>query len=162
MEEYREPSKSQRKRDMHALQAIGKKLTELNNEQLNKITLSDKLRMAIDEMRRITKHEARRRQMQYIGRLMRDEDSEEIMVAIAKIENTHLESAKDLHDLEIWRERLVSEESKEALTEFIAEHPEADVQHLRQLIRNGQKEKETGKPAGSLRALFRYLRDTRI
>lgn len=158
MQEQEPVSKSQRKRDMHALQAVGKKLTELNNEQLSKIEMSDKLRFAINEMQRITKHEARRRQLQYIGRLMRDEESEGIIDAIAKIENAHLESAKGLHDLEIWRDRLISE-TKEALTEFIAAHPNADVQHLRHLIRNAQKEKETEKPAGSSRALFRYLRE---
>lgn len=158
MQEQEPISKSQRKRDMHALQAIGKKLTELNNEQLNKIEMSDKLRLAITEMQRITKHEARRRQLQYIGKLMRDEESQPIMDAIAKIENSHLEAAKDLHDLEIWRDRLINE-TKEALTEFIAKHPDVDVQHLRHLIRNAQKEKETGKPAGSLRTLFRFLRE---
>ena len=157
MQEQEPISKSQRKRDMHALQAIGEKLTGLNNEQLSKIEMSDKLRFAITEMQRITKHEARRRQLQYIGRLMRDEESEGIIDAIAKIENAHLESAKDLHDLEIWRDRLINE-TKETLTEFIAEHPDADVQHLRHLIRNAQKEKETEKPAGGSRALFRFLR----
>ncbi len=158
MQEQEQISKSQRKRDMHALQAMGKKLTELNNEQLSKIEMSDRLRFAVTEMQRITKHEARRRQLQYIGRLMRDEEADGIIDAIAKIENAHVEASKDLHDLETWRDRLIAE-TKEALTEFIALHPDADVQHLRHLIRNAQKEKETQKPPGSLRALFRYLRE---
>lgn len=151
------PSKSQRKRDMHALQAVGEKLAHLNSQQLAEMPISEKFREAITEFKRISSHEAKRRQLQYLGRLMRDEDVEEIKVRLASLENVSVQAAKELHDLENWRERLLTQ-SKEALTEFINQFPNCDIQQLRHLIRDASKEKETGKPAGAGRALFRYLR----
>lgn len=150
-------SKSQRKRDMLALQAMGARLVELSKAQLAKMPISGRLREAITEMKRLTSHEAKRRQMQFIGRLMRSEEPEPIETALARIENVSIQAAKDLHEIENWRTQLL--ERKEALTEFICQFPNADIQRLRHLIRDADQEKKTTKPAGAGRALFRYLRE---
>lgn len=150
-------SKSQRKREMHALQAMGAKLVELNQTQLAKMPISERLRAAIIEMKRLTSHEAKRRQLQFIGRLMRAEDIEPIAAELQIISHDNIQAKKDLHLVETWRAQLL--EQKAALTEFLQQYPHADSQRLRQLIRDTVNEKNTGKPAGANRALFRFLRE---
>jgi ribosome-associated protein len=152
-----EPSKSQRKREMHALQDVGEQLVELSAERLAKMNLPDPLREAVREAQRITKHGGRRRQMQYIGRLMRGIDAEPIREALAAIEGrSALETARQ-HRLERLRLRLLEDEA--VLSEIARAHPGADLQHLRQLRRNTLKEREQARPPRSFRELFRVLRE---
>jgi ribosome-associated protein len=153
------PSKSQRKRDMHALQALGAELAELKASQLASIELPDELREAIIELERIRQREARRRQMQRIGRLMQLVDGEVIAARLTAIKSQGTLSIQRQHLIEHWRDQLLDATS-DALNRFIAEHPEVDIQHLRQLIRQARKEQAQGKPAGSARKLFRLIRDT--
>jgi ribosome-associated protein len=151
------PSKTQRKKEMHDLQALGERLVVLNSGQLDAIGLPEDLRSAVAEAARITRHEARRRQMQYIGRLMRDLDAEPIREKMAAWDGVSKQQTAQLHRVERWRERLLAEEA--ALAEFMREHPGADSQRLRSLIRGATAEREAARPPKSYRELFRLLRD---
>ncbi len=152
------PSKTQRKREMHALQAMGAQLVGLNERQLTEFELPEDLRRAIEEMRRISKNEARRRQMQYIGKLMRKADAEAIAQQLQAIESKNHLHVQHQHITEQWRDRLLSGEAG-ALETFIEQHPQVDIQHLRQLVRLAQKEQSQNQPPTHTRKLFRYLRD---
>jgi ribosome-associated protein len=151
-------SKSQRKREAHALQALGESLVKLNKSALAQIPLPDDLRNAIDEARRLHQHGALKRQLQYIGKLMRQCDVEPIRTAFEKVTNSFREDVEQHHELEQWRDRLISD-GDPALEKLLTEYPEADRQHLRQLIRTAQKETASGKPPKAARELFRYLRE---
>jgi ribosome-associated protein len=152
------PSKTKIKQQMHDLQALGEELVALGKDQLAQLDLPDNLRDAIREMHRINKFGAQRRQLQYIGRLMRDlEDTAPIVAKLNAWKGISQEHTVHLHLLERWRDRLL--ESDQALTELLAAHPETDVQRLRTLIRNAQKEKEAGKPPKNYREIFQVLRE---
>jgi len=156
------PSKSQLKRDMTALQKLGEILVDQSLERLDDIGLPEALHDAILEAKRIRDHEGRRRQMQFIGRLMRDVDVEPIRAAVDAWEGTSREQAAALHALERWRERLIDDDA--ALTEFAAEHTAALnpdlLQRLRTTIRAARKERSDGKPPKHFRELFRLIRET--
>lgn len=151
-------SKSQIKREMTNLQDLGARLITLSDEQLRKLNLPPLLQDAVKAAKKITSHGAKRRQLQYIGRLMRDiEDPSHIEEFFLKIEMKDQRTIAYYHMLESWRERLIAEEG--ALTEFIELYPNAERQHLRQLVQNAKKERLQGKPVGAAKALFRYLRE---
>ena len=150
------PSKSQRKRDMDALQDIGEELTQLNEQQLASIELPESLRDAVLEARAMKRNEARRRQMQYVGKLMRQVDPAPIRVKIDGFLSVSAEQTAQLHHIERWRERLIDD--PQAVSEFIAAYPEVDSQQLRTLIRNVTTERERGKPPKHFRALFQMIR----
>ncbi|GIK26263.1 MAG: hypothetical protein BroJett006_25090 [Betaproteobacteria bacterium] len=151
------PSKSQRKRDMQALQDMGAELVVLSPERLARIDMPDALRGAIREAQRLTRHEARRRQLQYIGRLMRDADPAPIREALDAVKGVSaIENARQ-HRLEKLRERLLEDEA--VLTEIGAAHPGADITRLRQLRRNALKDRDEGRPPRAFRELFRLLRE---
>ena len=103
-------------------------------------------------------HGGRKRQILYIGKLLRGIDATPIREAIAKLDQTDAASVAHLHRLERWRERLLTEDN-DALTQLLSEVPDADSQRLRQLIRNAQQEHAAGKPPKSSRELFKYLRE---
>ncbi|MFC6669496.1 ribosome biogenesis factor YjgA [Marinobacterium aestuariivivens] len=151
-------SKTRRKKEMQALQDLGKKLVALNREQLAKVPLEPELLVAINECQRLKKGEAIRRQLQYIGRLMRLADAEAISQAMDLFEAGKQAHDAHFHKLERWRERLIGG-SNDDLTAFVEAYPNADIQHLRQLVRNAQKEAEQQKPPASARKLFRYIRE---
>lgn len=151
-------SKSQRKRDSHALQALGEELVNLPVDQFNKIDLPENLRLAISEARRIHQHGARKRQLQYVGRLMREVDAEPIREQLATLLGHSARATQQLHLIERWRDRLLAE-GDTALEELLQEYPHADIQNLRQLLRSANKEILANKPPRSARALFRSLRD---
>ena len=155
--EYDGPSKSQLKREAEALQAMGKELVELSRDQLKKMDLPDNLRAEIREAQRITAHGATRRQMQLIGKLMRDVDADIIAEQLAEIRGESNVAKAAFHALETWRTRLIDKD--EAFSEWLARHPDTDVQQMRQLIRNARKESAENKPPKSSRALFRMLRE---
>jgi ribosome-associated protein len=150
-------SKSQRKRDAHALQALGEALVKLNKSALSQIPLSDDLRNAIEEAQRLPQRGALKRQLQYIGKLMRQSDVEPIRDAYEKVTNSYREDVEHHHILEQWRDRLLTE-GDAALEQLLIEHAEVDRQHLRQLIRSAKQEASRGKPPRAARELFRYLR----
>jgi len=150
-------SKTRRKRAAHDLQALGERLVGLSREALASLDLSDALREAVIAAQSITRHEARRRQMQYIGRLMRDIDSAAIRERIAERDGTSAAAVARHHALERWRARLMQDDR--AFTAFAAEHPGCDLQQLRTLVRNAHREAELGRPPRSWRELFRALRE---
>lgn len=150
-------SKSQRKREAHALQALGESLVKLNKSTLDQIPLPDDLRHAIEEAQRLHQHGALKRQLQYIGKLMRQCEVEPIRDAYEKVTNSYREDVAQHHKLEQWRDRLLAE-GDQALEQLLAEQPEVDRQHLRQLIRRANQEAASSKPPKAARELFRYLR----
>jgi ribosome-associated protein len=152
------PSKSELKRESHALKDMGERLTQLSPDQLARMPLPENLREAVDEGRRIRQPGAKKRQLQYIGKLMRTLDAEPIREALAELDLKSARSAARHHQAERWRERLL-EDGDAALSELVAEYPQADRQQLRQLARNAIKEQRQNRPPQSARALFRYLRE---
>jgi ribosome-associated protein len=151
------PSKSQLKREMDALQSLGEQLVALKTDRLAKIDMPDKLRDAVREAQRfINKHEAKRRQLQYIGRLMRDVDPAPIQAALDEFNGVSAAANARQHALERLRARLMEDEA--VLGEIAREHADADLQHLRQLRRNALKEAAANKPPRAFRELFRVLR----
>jgi ribosome-associated protein len=153
------PSKSQLKRDAHALQQLGTELLEVKEDTWQALQLPDGLIAALREARRMPSRGARKRQLQYIGKLMRDIDPEPIQHYFEqlRLETRHL--ARKHHELEDWRDRMIAE-GDTAIEEFLVPHPAADRQHLRQLVRQARKEQAADKPPKSSRALFRYIRDS--
>ena len=150
-------SKSEIKRDAEALKKVGEKLVDLTKAQLDKIPLEDTLLEAINLAQRLQK-EARRRQLQYIGKLLRSIDVEPIQEALDKLENKHQQQQAMLHRLELLRDELI-EQGDNALTKFLTDYPKGDRQQLRNLIRAAKKEKEQDKPAKAYREIFQYLKD---
>jgi ribosome-associated protein len=150
-------SKTRRKEAMHALQDLGASLVKLSDQQLAQLGLPEDLAQAVAEAKRLRKHEAIRRQLQYIGRLMRGVDAEPIAAQLNAWRGDSVAETAKLHRLERWRERLLGDD--EALTKFASDYPGVDTQALRTLIRNARKETQLGKPPRNSRALFRALRD---
>ena len=149
------PSKTELKKQMHALQALGSRLVNLNPEQFRRIDLPEELREAVEFAHRITSHEARRRHMQYVGKLMRQVDADAIRRALERVTGESRAATSLLHRAESYRDRLLDDD--EALTAFVAEHPGADVQWLRATIRSARRERDRQQPPKHARALYRYL-----
>jgi ribosome-associated protein len=141
---------------MDALQSLGAQLLTLSAERLATIALPEALAEALREARRLTKHEAKRRQMQYIGRLMRDVDPTPIQGALDEFNGVSAAANARHHTVERLRERLLADES--VLGEIAEAHRATDLQRLRQLRRNALKEQAAGKPPRAYRELFRVLR----
>jgi len=150
-------SKTQQKRAMHELQALGVALVELPTAQLAGLALPDALAAAVAEARRMTQHGARRRQLQYIGKLMRDVDPEPIRAQLAALRGQSAQAAAQHRRLEDWRARLLEDDA--ALTAFAEAFPAADLQALRTAIRNARKEQAEAKPPRAFREIFRLLRE---
>lgn len=157
-EEEFEKSRTQIKKEMEALQGVGKVLCEMKKEQLAQVPISEELAEGIKTYHRITSREARRRQLQYIGKVMRSENVEEIQAVVDRFDSSSEIYAKRLHVLEAWRERLITE-GNSALTEFVEKHPMVNVQNLRQLVRNAVKDRKNDKNTGAAKKLFRHLKE---
>jgi ribosome-associated protein len=149
-------SKTRRKREMLELQSLGAALVALPEAQVSGMRLEGRLLEAVLEAKRVKSHEARRRQLQYIGRLMRAVDPEPIRAQLAAVEGSSAQAAAAHRRLEAWRERLLADDT--ALTSFASEHPDADLQEIRALIRNARREQKDGKPPRAYRELFRALK----
>ena len=159
MEEQVQPSRTKRKHDDQALQDLGKELVAVGEDKLAELDLPERLSDAIMHARSISKFGALRRQMQYIGRLMREEgDAETIRTRLDAWKGISVNETARLHLIERWRVRLLNDEK--ALEELITEYPRADIQQLRSLMRNVKREAEAGKPPKSFRELFQMLRET--
>lgn len=156
-EESLEKSKTQVKKEMHALQKLGEDMMQLNKEQLATIPLPDNLRLAIEQAQGMKK-EARRRQLQYIGKLMRNTEIDAIQNAYDGIREKQNRNARALHLVEQWRDNLIQGDDK-AITEFVTAFPDADRQQLRQLVRGAKQEVSQQKPPAQARKLFKFIRD---
>jgi ribosome-associated protein len=150
-------SKTRRKRDMHELQALGASLVALSDAHLQRMTLPEVLAQAVREARRISSHEAKRRQVQFIGRLMRGLDAGPIRAQLDAVQGGSAVERARHQRLEHWRARLLEDDG--ALTGFAREHPGANLQQLRALIRNARQEQAAGRPPRAYRELFRVLRE---
>lgn len=150
-------SKSQLKRDAHALLDLGKEIVALQPANLKKIPLDEDLLEAINEARKIKAQIALKRQLHYIAKILRHRDVANIQAVMDSIRQQSSKTDTALKTCEKWRERLIGNESG-ALEEFISQHPTVDRQKIRQMIRNAQKEIENNKPPKWSRELFRYIR----
>lgn len=150
-------SKSEIKRDAEALKDLGAELVDLGKNALDKIPLDVDLRAAVELAQRIKK-EGRRRQLQLIGKMLRQRDPEPIQIALDKLNNRHNQQVALFHKLEQIRDRLI-DEGDDAISLVLELYPQADRQQLRSLIRNAKKEKATNKPPKSARQIFQYLRE---
>jgi ribosome-associated protein len=151
-------SKSQVKREMTALQKLGEQLIDMNDKQLATIPLDETIVDAIHEARKMPHREARRRHLQFIGKLMRETNHEEVQAAVDKLQNRSDQYIHRQHQIERYRDLLV-EGDKQIFQTMVTSCPGIDVQHLRQLIRSAQKELEENKPPASSRKLFAFIRD---
>ena len=154
-QETGQPSKTQRKAEMDALQALGEALLEVGPDRLAELDLPERLVDALEAARRIKQREARRRQIQFIGRLMRDIDAAPIRSRLAQWAQTPTAERARLHAVERWRERLLSEAV--ALEAFCAELTTADKQRLAALVESVRAERAHGHPPRAYRELFRAL-----
>lgn len=153
-------SRTQIKKEMEALQKLGKRLIDLKPDQLKEVPISEELHKAIQDYAKMPHREAKRRHMQFIGKLMRSEDGDAIQAVIDRYDSSSQAFAQELHQLEVWRTRLI-EEGNKALTEFVEAHPSSDIQQLRQLIRNAQKDAKNQKNTGASKKLFQFIRSVR-
>lgn len=152
------PSKSARKRQMHSLQAMGESLLELNDRQLASIPIDDeRLMSAILECRKIHSNSARKRHLQYIGKLMRDIDPAPIEQALLELRHARQKNANAFHELEQLRADMLAG-GVGAVELAMARFPDADRQHLRQLVLQHQREAQHEAPSAAARKLFRYLK----
>ena len=150
-------SKTKRKNQMNDLQALGGELTKLPKATLKKLAIPEDLLEAVLEYQRINSNGALKRQMQYIGRLMRDVDPEPIRLYLSIRQGDSNAHNAWLHRIERWRERLLADEA--ALQEFLNEFPQADAQQLRMQIRNARKEHLENKAPKHYRALFQAIKE---
>lgn len=150
------PSKTRLKHEMEALQELGETLVSLDAARLRSLDLPERLVDAVVLARGITKHEARRRQMQYLGRLMRDVDPVPIRAALERWETVPREEKARFAALEGWRDRILADAA--ALDAFVAEHPDADRASLARLADAARNERSRGEPPRAFRELFRAMR----
>lgn len=150
-------SKSEIKRDAEVLKKLGAELVELSKNELERIPLDAQLLDAIELAQKI-KREGRRRQLQYIGKLLRSRDVDPITEALDKLKNRHNQQVVILHKLEDLRTRLI-ENGDDVIEEVVALFPHTDRQQLRALVRNAKKEREGNKPPKAFRQVFQYLKE---
>lgn len=154
------PSKTMLKKQAHALQQLGLELAQLPAEHRRKAPLDDDLREAIAHYLKIRSHEARRRQMQLIGKLLRGVDAAPLQAAVDAFAAGRSLDAERLHVVERWRDELIADD--EAVTRWMSEHPQTDVQALRNLIRNARREAGKAEPgqrhSRGYRELFKMIR----
>lgn len=153
------PSKTQQKKTMHELQKLGEALTQLPDHRLETLEIPESLLSAVQEFKRTKSHEGRRRQMQYVGKLMRQVDVEPIREAVAEMELGRAADSFALHQAEQWRAELIA--SDDALTRWMNEHPQCEAQQLRSLVRAARKDAAAAPEQRSSRAyreLFQYIK----
>ncbi len=151
------PSKSQLKREHHALQGLAESLTRLSASELERMPLSDELQEAVSQASQL-KRGALQRQVRYIAKRLAMEDASKVGQALDRLRHGSREETARHHRIERWRDRLLNE-GQNALSEFLDGHPQSDRQQLRQLIRNALAERERGQPPKAFRKLYALLRE---
>ncbi|MGV3344759.1 ribosome biogenesis factor YjgA [Enterobacteriaceae bacterium LUAb1] len=149
-------SKSEIKRDAEELKRLGSEIVDLGKNALDKLPLDEELRTAIELAQKIKK-EGRRRQIQLIGKLLRQRDVDPLRQALDKLKNRHNQQVALFHKLEQLRDRLIVQ-GDSIISEVVTLYPDVDRQQLRTMIRNAQKEQAANKPPKSARQIFQYLR----
>ncbi|MEY4591741.1 MAG: hypothetical protein RIR18_636 [Pseudomonadota bacterium] len=150
------PSKTQKKQAMLDLQDIGSRLVELSIGQAKSLNLPEDLLAAILDYHRFPKHEAQRRQLQYIGKIMRKVDPEPIEASLIALKGESAAEISRMHRLEDLRVRFLSNEK--VIDEILGLWPQTDVSYMRQLRRNALKEQEQNKPPKSFRLIFKTFK----
>lgn len=143
---------------MLVLQQLGERLTTLSSRELSRLPMSDALREAVEESRRIKSLNALRRHYRRLGKLLRREDLDSIQQVISDLDDHHKAGVDRFHALERWRERLLAEE-RDAFGDFLQAYPSADRQQLRQLVLAARREQEQDRPPVAYRKLFKFLRE---
>ena len=153
------PSRNELKKQMQDLQELGEAVASLPVDRLDKLKIDERLRDAIDELRRTRSFEGKRRQLQYIGKLMKAEDPEPLREAVASFRVGSATDTLALHQAEYWRDQLLA--GDDALANWVTEYPDTDVQQLRSLVRAARKEKlEPGERRGrAYRDLFKLVKE---
>lgn len=156
------PSRSQKRREALGVLELAEALVALTPAQLSRVPVPESTLPHIEDTRRITSHIARKRQLAFLAKQMRKLDEGELQAMRDALDEKSAASRTEvaaLHRVEAWRDRLV-DGGDEALAQFLDEHPQADRQRLRQLVRNTLEERKRGKPPAAYRELFRVLRGT--
>lgn len=151
------PSRSMKKRESTALQKLGQELAALPMGTLQSFSIPEDLKEAIADWQKMKDHEAKRRQMQYIGRLMRENDVRELAAQYAAWKEKGVAATAAQHELEELREQLLQGEAD--IKAVTLEFPGMDAERLATLVKQAQKERGEQAPPKAYRALFRYLRD---
>lgn len=157
---YPRPSKSALKRASHELQELGEQLLAMPDSRLDDIEMPERLREALADYKKTKSFEGRRRQLQFIGKVIRSVDPEPLREAVASFQLGHAKDALSLHEAERWRAELIADE-KDALTRWVESFPDTDMQQLRALIRSARKdaalepEKRSGR---GFRELFQFIK----
>ncbi len=154
--EHTRPNKSQEKRDSHHLVNLGESLLTLKPDEIRSLDLPEELELAVTTALKIKSRSGSKRQRLYIGKLLRNIDSEHIETQLNKIQHRHDTNTAQFKRLEMWRDKLI-ENDKNILNDIIAIYPELDRQHINQLIRAAQQEKKLDKTPAAARKLFKYL-----
>lgn len=152
------PSKTARKREAQRLLELGRRLGQLNAEQFASLNLPSQLAHAIEEYQRFTSHGAKKRQLQFVGKLMRKEDTAAIEDHLADLDGKSADALYQFNQLEQWREALLTQPA--SLTDFIATYPQVDRQQLRQLVKKVHSARNDPDQKAASRKLFRFLRET--
>ena len=153
------PSRNELKKQMQDLQELGEAIASLPADRLDKLKIEDRLRDAIGELHRTRSFEGKRRQIQYIGKLMKHENPEPLREAVASYRVGSATDTLALHQAEYWRDQLLG--ADDALASWVKEYPATDVQQLRSLVRSARKEKlEPGERHGrAYRDLFKVVKE---
>jgi ribosome-associated protein len=167
VDELGRPSRSAKKRHAQGLQALGSSLAELPPARLASAPMPEALRDAFEEYERTRSHEGRRRQMQYIGKLMHQADETALREFLAESQLGGAKATLNLHRTERWRERLVDED--DALTQWLSEYPQSDAQQLRSLIRQARSQRQADTQPGAAprqnrawRELFQFVKAAQV
>lgn len=150
------PSRSQLKRDAEAMTKLGAQLVSLDEKVLRQFPLPENILDAVIAARKIRQRGAHKRQLHFIGKLLRLIDTDAITSQLASLHTQSRQEAMAFQRLEQWRDKLLADD--QAVTTLLNEYPAMDSQHLRQLIRSARKEQQLNKPPAAARSLFRYLR----
>lgn len=160
--DFLSPSRSQQRREALGVLELAEALVALTPAQLSRVPVPEATMPHIEETRRITSNIARKRQLAFLAKQMRKLDEAELQAMRDALDEKSAASRTEvaaLHRVEAWREKLI-DGGDAALTQFVDEHPDADRQRLRQLVRNTLDERKRGKPPAAFRELFRELRAT--
>lgn len=151
-------SKSQLKREMHALVELGDRLTELPLSQLAELELDEFVDQLIGKIRAMPKREARRRELRFLAKQLRELDLSHVEAFLESLSQGRRDKAREFQELENLRDEALADHSA-GVASIMERYPSADRQHLAQLLRNAAKEQANNKPPASARKLFKYLRD---
>ncbi|WP_306575035.1 ribosome biogenesis factor YjgA [Oligella urethralis] len=162
---YDGPSKSQVKRQLHAIVDLTKELIELSVDRIRQLPLEEEMTRALEQAKSFKSHGAKRRQTHYAAKLLRQADLETIKTLLHTWKHGSKEQNDHFHRLELMRERLI--ESDEEVTKFIEQYPQLDIQALRSVVRAARKEQAQNAQLSEhqtpqrkqYRALFQFLKD---